>query len=400
MEGKKVLFISWQGGMGHVTRDLAIVKELYRLAPEIEVLWVAHPQAARFLSEAGEKLLPETDQVEDYNLIGRQIIEDFRLDLVKYAQLSAEPKRKNAKLLEQLQRKYGFDLIVGDEIYGPLVALARGEIELDCHVIMIEDFIRYQPLGKNPIVRIAAFFKNRLLSTSIKKTASQITHLFVGEWEDVPDRRFDVFLPHCREFVRKYYHLLGYIVRFDPDKYQNKSEVRKQLGYGPEPLVICATGGTIAGKELLELCGQSYLLLKKEIPDLRMVFICGELYGYEPPRLPSDAEVHNFLPNIYEHYAACDTAVVVGGGTTTIELTALKKPFLFFPLENQFDQQLFVSERTERHGAGIRMDYRKTTPEMLAQAIKENMNRKVELGDIPFDGAKKAAELIIEKLNA
>ena len=86
-------------------------------------------------------------------------------------------------------------------------------------------------------------------------------------------------------------------------------------------------------------------------------------------------------------------------GTTTIELTALRKPFIFFPLEDQFDQQIYVSERIARHKAGVRMEYRQTTPEMLAQAILENIGRKVETKSIPFDGAKKAAEIISELLN-
>ena len=399
MNPKSILFVSVQGGMGHVTRDLAIVQELRRLTPEIKVSWLAHAQAALFLEQAGEKILPECEQVADYNLVGVQIIRDFRFDLVKYAKLSDGPKRRNARLIEKIQQKYHFDLIVGDEIYGVMIALAKGEIHFDCPLIMMVDFLRYQSLSKNPVMRVVAYFKNRLLMESVEKTALQIRHFFVGEWEDIPNRRFDWFLPHCREFAIKYYQVLGHIVRFHPEDYHNKARVRARLGYGPEPLVICATGGTVAGKELLELCGRAYPLLKREIPDLRMVFVCGELYGLEPPKLPPGAELHPFLPDIYEHYAACDLAVVVGGGTTTIELTALQTPFLFFPLENQFDQQIFISRRIQRHGAGVRMEYRSTTPELLAQAIKENIGRKVQTDSIPFDGAKKAAEAIVAMLN-
>ena len=399
MKPKNILFISIQGAMGHVTRDLAIVQELHRLAPEIKVSWLAHAQAARFLEQAGEKILPEYEQVADYNLVGAQIVRDFRFDLVKYAKLSEAPKRQNALLIEKMQQKYHFDLIVGDEIYGVMGALAKGEIRFDCPLIMIVDFLRYQSLSKNPVMRVVAYFKNRLLMGSVEKTTPQMKHFFVGEWEDIPNRSFDWFMPHCREFAKKYYQVLGHIVRFNPQDYRDKAKVRAKLGYGPQPLVICATGGTAAGKELLDLCGQAYLLLKREIPNLRMVFVCGELYGLEPPKLPPGAELHHFLPDIYEHYAACDLAVVVGGGTTTIELTALQKPFLFFPLENQFDQQIFISQRIQRHGAGVRMEYRSTTPEMLAQAIKENIGRQVQTDSIPFDGAQKAAEAIAATFN-
>ncbi len=399
MPKKQILFISWQGAMGHVTRDLAIVNEFHRIAPDVDVSWVAHPLGGKLIQEAGEKLLPESEQVGDYNLVLAQATEKFGLNLLKYVQRYQESSKKNAQLVNQLLQKYEFDLIVGDEIYETLVAFAEGKIQLNCPVIMIEDFIGIQSMDGNLIMRMGAYLKNRKLVKATEKTSSTITHLFVGEFEDIADRRYDFFLPNCRDFARKFYRFLPHIVRFDPAQYRDKTKIRTKLGYGNEPLVICATGGTGVGRELLELCGKAYPLLKKEIPDLHMVCVCGELLGLDPPKLSPEVELHRFIPNIYEHYAACDLAVVVGGGTTTIELTALGKPFIFFPLENQFDQQIYVSERIARHKAGIRMEYHQTTPEMLTQAILKNIGRKMEDKSIPFDGAKKAAEIISEHLS-
>ena len=393
---KRILFISWQGAMGHVTRDLAVVKELHQIDPDLDVYWVAHPLGAKLLMEAGEKLLSESERVEDYNLVAVQATEKFGLNIMKYIQMYQEPSRKNAELVNDLIQKYDFDLIVGDEIYETLVAFSEGKIQLNCPIIMIEDFIGVQVIGKNLIMRLGAYLKNRKLVRATEKTSSTFTHLFVGEFEDIVDRPYDLFLPNCRTFAQKYYRFLGHIVRFDPADYLDKSKIRTKLGYGNEPLVICATGGTGIGRELLELCGKAYPLLKKEIPDLRMVCVCGELLGLNPPELTDEVELHRFIPDIYQHYAACDLAVVVGGGTTTIELTALHKPFIFFPLEDQFDQQIYVSERIARHKAGVRMEFHQTNPEMLAQEILRNIGKKVETGSIPFDGAKKAASIVSE----
>ena len=130
-----------------------------------------------------------------------------------------------------------------------------------------------------------------------------------------------------------------------------------------------------------------------------MVCVCGELFGLTPPKLPSDVEVHTFIPEIYEHFAASDMAVVVGGGTSTAELTALRRPFIFFPLENQFDQQINIAERLARHGAGIKMRYFETTPESLAQTILANIGKEANWKPVHFDGAQKAAELINRILN-
>ena len=91
-------------------------------------------------------------------------------------------------------------------------------------------------------------------------------------------------------------------------------------------------------------------------------------------------------------------AVVVGGGTTTIELTALRRPFIFFPLENQFDQQIYVAERLARHGAGIKMRYHQTTPELLAKTIRAHIGEDVNWKSISTNGAQKAAKLITNSL--
>jgi UDP-N-acetylglucosamine:LPS N-acetylglucosamine transferase len=149
-----------------------------------------------------------------------------------------------------------------------------------------------------------------------------------------------------------------------------------------------------AGKELLELCGKAYSILKRDIPDLRMVAVCGELFGTKPPVLPPGVELQTFIPDIYKHYAACDIAVVVGGGTTTIELTALRRPFIFFPLENQLDQQVYIADRLARQSAGIRMRFFESTPESLADVIKKNIGKEATWPPIDTDGAKRAAKLI------
>lgn len=380
--------------MGHVTRDLAIAKELRLINPDVDISWLGSPLSAKVIDEGGEKLLPEAQQIADYNLAGVQAISDFSLDLMKYVQTAKESRQKNVDLLKRLIEKYDFDLIIGDEIYEIILALAEKQFQPKCPLVMIEDFIGHQAMDHRLAVKLGVYLYNRRWVKAFESTSRGVTHLLVGELEDVPDKRYGFLLPNRRKFARKYYHFLGHIVRFDPVEYADKAAIRARLGYGSEPLVMCATGGTAVGRELLGLCGKAYTLLKREIPDLRLVCVCGELFGLDPPELPPEVELHGYIPNIYEHYAACDLAVVVGGGTTTIELTALQKPFLFFPLENQFDQQLYVAERIARHGAGVRMEYRQTTPASLAKVISENIGRKLKAKAIPFDGAKKAARII------
>jgi UDP-N-acetylglucosamine:LPS N-acetylglucosamine transferase len=105
-------------------------------------------------------------------------------------------------------------------------------------------------------------------------------------------------------------------------------------------------------------------------------------------------EYRSFVPDLYAHLAACDLAVVQGGLSTCMELAATKRPFLYFPLRNHFEQNVHVPHRLGRYGAGTRMDYHQTDPERLAHAIAEGLKRPVLSRDVETDGAGRAAALI------
>ncbi|MFX0062539.1 MAG: glycosyltransferase [Candidatus Hermodarchaeota archaeon] len=62
-----------------------------------------------------------------------------------------------------------------------------------------------------------------------------------------------------------------------------------------------------------------------------------------------------YVPNLYEHFAASDLVITQGGGTATLELTALKRPFIYFPIQEQFEQRIHIAERLVYHQAGVKM---------------------------------------------
>lgn len=394
MGKKSILFVSWQGGLGHITRDVAIVEELRRQNPEINVSWMAHPLACKVLVDAGEAILPESQLSADYNQAAAHYMDRFSLNLIDYVAAIRKPWAHNVDLFRQVMATYRFDLVIGDESYELVRAIDEKNVTLECGMVMIEDFIGLDAMSRNPIDKLGIYLRNRGMCMRTIRLGSRVMRLFIGELEDVPDRRYGFGLPNRRDFAAKHYHFLGYVIRFDPAEYADKTRIRAELGYGPEPLLICATGGTFAGKELLEMCGKAYPLLRMDIPNLRMVCVCGEMAGQDPPALPPGVELHTLIPNLYRHYAACDMAVVVGGGTTTVELTALRRPFIFFPLENQCDQQLYVAERLARQGAGIKMRYYETTPDALAATIRAHIGKEVSWQPIRNDGAQEAARRI------
>jgi UDP-N-acetylglucosamine:LPS N-acetylglucosamine transferase len=79
-------------------------------------------------------------------------------------------------------------------------------------------------------------------------------------------------------------------------------------------------------------------------------------------------------------------------------LTALRRPFLYFPLARHCEQQIHVAGRLARHKAGVKMVYSQTTPEILAGKVIANLDKNAEYLPIPVQGAQEAARLIGELL--
>jgi UDP-N-acetylglucosamine:LPS N-acetylglucosamine transferase len=129
-----------------------------------------------------------------------------------------------------------------------------------------------------------------------------------------------------------------------------------------------------------------------------MVVVAGP--RIDPQSLPTEdgLEVRGYVDGLYRHFAACDLAVVQGGLSTCMELAALKRPFLYFPLRHHFEQNFHVRHRLERHRAGRCMDYDGATPEALSAAIAAEIDRPLDYRDVGTDGASRAAALIAELL--
>ncbi len=400
MPTKRILYVSGSIGLGHVTRDLAIAGQLRRQCPEVELSWLAAHPATLLLKEAGEKLLPEADIYANDNIPAENAAKGFGMNVLKYASNTRREWAHNVKIFKQITRKEQFDLVIGDETYEIGIGLAMKLVRLEVPFVMIYDCLGLDSVTKSPIEKMGVYTWNRIWAKCDRKLLScqKNLGLFAGELEDIPDKGLGFLLPDRRDHARTYYKFTGYILPFEPAEYTDKAKVRTKLGYGREPLVVCSIGGTSIGKDLLELCGKTYPIIKQTIPDLRMVLICGPRLVVEDLKVPEEVEVRGYVRALYEHFAASDLAIVQGGGTTTLELTALRRPFLYFPLANHCEQQIHVAERLAKHQAGLKMVYSETTPEILAEKVIANLGKEVNYPPIPVNGAQKAAQLISQLL--
>jgi hypothetical protein len=411
MSDLKVLFISGGLGLGHVTRDLAIARALRRRDPAIRVFWLAAEPARTVLRDSGESLLPECDRYANDTHLIEHFARGYRLNLLnptyvlgfgdrfRVLRRLVRDWRLNVAIFKRVINRTGFDLVVGDESYEIALAVSRSPALKAAPFAMIWDFVGVDATTRNPLEHLAAYAINRWWANLLGRAVPPYDlNLFVGEEEDIPDEPFGHRLPSRRERARHAMEIVGYVCPFDPARYGDRTAVRRGLGYGDEPLVICAIGGTSVGRQLLVLCERASEFARIRIPCLRMVLVCGPELALESLSPSPGVEVRGYVPKLHEHFAACDLAIVQGGGTTTLELTALRRPFLHFPLEQHFEQEIHVARRLARHGAGVRMCYSATTPERLAEAIAANIGTSVQYAPVPVDGATRAAGLLYERL--
>jgi hypothetical protein len=368
------------------------------LNPGIEIVWLAGEPARQVIAESGETLLPESDAYGNETVVAEDAAEGFSLNLLGRFALGAQSAfKRTVATFEEVSAKYPYDLLIGDETYEIDMALEKRPELKKAPFVMIYDFVGMDAMSRNPLERLVAYRVNWAWGGGPrgKPPTHEDLALFIGEPEDVADKRFGFLLPNRREYARRHYHFVGYAFPFDPADYSDKEEVRSELGYDVErPLIVCAVGGTAIGVDLLRLCAASYPYVQERAGEVCMVLVCGPRIDPAAVRVPSGLEVRGYVPRLYEHFAACDVAVVQGGGTTTLELTALRRPFIYFPLEGHFEQNLVVAERLARHGAGQRLLYSETTPERLAETVVRLLGHEANWPPIPTDGARRAAELI------
>jgi hypothetical protein len=303
-------------------------------------------------------------------------------------------------LFSEIVDKDAYDLVIGDETYGIWWNLQDIKLTRPTQFVMIYDFVPEGYLSFRQRLRnLVRGTRPRGWARDPQRLRNSTNHiLFIGELDDIPAGRYGFLLPNRKRFAQEHYTIVGHVLAFDPATMVSKTELRQRLGYGPDPLIICTIGGTAVGKPLLELCSRTHIRLAETIQNLQMTIVCGPLLDANSIAPTKGITVKGYVPDLYEHYAASDLVITQGGGNTTIELTALKVPFIYFPLEEHFEQQIHVSQRVERHRAGIKLAFSSTDPETLADTVLQTIGKPVDSMDIDTEGARKAAEFLCSLL--
>lgn len=392
----RLLYISGSMGLGHVTRDVAIAGEIRRARPGVEIDWIATSPARQYLEERGERVLAISEQWGDPTGQAEIMAGGAQgLNLVKWAFDLRKGWGKSGRLAFDLLQSGRYEAAIGDETYDLGIVLVGRPSPPSCPCFILFDFLGLDAMTRSPVEHLVAMKFNRIWSSEPR---GRYQPVFLGELEDIPPWSFGLLRPNRRAWADRHALVAGHVLTFDPAEYRDRTALRARLGYGPEPLALASTGGTAVGAELLRLCVDAFPYARERIPDLRMIIVCGPRAPLMNVGLPQGVEVRGYVPNLHEHFAACDLAVVQGGGTSLLELTVLGRPFLYFPLAGHSEQMIHVTWRQERLGAGIKVIQSETSAARLGTLIANETGREVHYPPLPVEGAKRLAEAVSEQL--
>jgi pimeloyl-ACP methyl ester carboxylesterase/predicted glycosyltransferase len=398
---KRALYISSPIGLGHAQRDVAIADELRRLHPDLEIDWLAQHPVTTVLESRGERIHPASALLA--NESGHIESESAEHDLHCFQAIRRmdEILLSNFMVFHDLVRAEHYDLWIGDEAWELDYYLHENPEQKQAAYAWLTDFVGWLPMpdGGEHETFLTADYNAEMIEHIARFPRVRDRAIFVGNEGDVVTDAFGPELPLIRDWTREHYSFAGYVTGFDPARFADRAALRHELGYGDdEQVCIVTVGGSGVGGHLLGRVIEAFPEAKRRVPALRMVVVSGPRIDPRTLSQHEGLEVHAYVHELYRHLAACDLAVVQGGLTTCMELTANRRPFLYFPLRHHFEQNLHVRHRLGRYGAGRAMDFELATPETIAEAIEHEIGRAVEYRPVERDGAARAAALIGELL--
>ncbi|KAF6246774.1 UDP-glucuronosyltransferase [Nitrosopumilus sp. b3] len=331
-------FFSSPIGLGHVTRDIAIVNNFESISPN----FVTGSGAAKILKHLHFK-------VEDVYHPPSFIVESGTLKnpakwLWSYYNYYKECKNISVKIL-QVDHP---NLVISDEDFASLTVAQKMKIP----TVLITDILETR-------------FTKGLLSLVEKKMNKSMQEII---------KKCDlVILPengNDADNIRR----VGPIVRVTN---HSRNELREKFSFKGKTIVV-SIGGTDAGIFLIEKALDSISKINQDID----VFLVS---GPAVTRKFKNVTNLGFVNNLHELIFAADLLISLAGKSTIDEANAYGTPAIFIPIKGHFEQEDNAREQ------GFSFDDINRLDVLILEKLEEERNQ------VKTDGAKIASN-IIEKL--
>ena len=396
-----VLFLSSPIGLGHSRRDIAIAEQLRELRPDVRVDWLAQHPLTEELNRRGEHVHPASAHLATESAHIESECAEHDLHAFQAIRRMDEILVNNFMVFSDVVAEQQYDAWVGDEAWELDYFLHENPELKRTPYAWLTDFVGWLPMadGGAHEASLTADYNAEMIEQIERFPQLRDRALFVGNPDDIVPDSLGPQLPGIREWTQEHFDFVGYVTGYDPSDVGDVDELRAQLGYRDgEKVCVVTVGGSGVGANLIRRVVNAYPEARAAIPELRMVVVTGPRIDPASIDAPAGVEVHGYVPDLYRHLAACDLAVVQGGLTTTMELTANRRPFLYVPLRHHFEQNFHVRHRLDRYRAGRCVDYDQTDPDELAAAMVAELARPIDYLPVETDGARRAAERIADLL--
>jgi len=331
-------FFSSPIGLGHVTRDIAIVNNFENIS-------------TNFVSGSGAaKILKKLDyKVQDVYNPPSFIIENGTLKnpakwLWNYYQYYRDCKNISEELLQNDKP----DLVISDEDFASLTVAQNIKIPT---VLVTDVFETHFTKG------IASFIEkkmNKSMQEIIKKCDVVI---FPGNGDEYDNVK-----------------MVGPIVR---ETNSTREELRKKFSFEKKTILI-SIGGTSAGLFLIKKALESISKINQE---LDIVLVSGPAVNKKYENVKN----LGFVDNLHELIFAADVIISLAGKSTIDEAKAYGTPAIFIPIKGHFEQEDNAKE------LGFVFEDINRLQELILEKLEE---KRIQVNTV---GAKIAAE-IIQKL--
>ncbi|MGB1769635.1 MAG: glycosyltransferase [Nitrosopumilus sp.] len=328
-------FFSSPIGLGHVTRDIAIVNNL----KDLSVNFVTGSGAAQIL----KKLEYNVDDV--YNppsfVVENGVLNNQAKWLWNYYQYYKNCKNISKKIIKQNNS----ELIISDEDFASLT-IAQ---ELKIPNILITDVLETK-FTKG----ITSFIEKKMNKSMMNIIKNCDIVIIPEDGEDLDN------IKRIGPIVRKTNY--------------SREELRKKFSFNKKTILI-SVGGTNAGLFLIQ---KSITAILKLNLDVEIILVTG-------PSITKEFEnVRNlgFVDNLHEVIYASDLVISLAGKSTIDEVNAYGTPGIFIPIKGHFEQE------DNSKNEGFSFEDINRLEKLILEKLDEKRNK------INTNGAELAAEII------
>lgn len=362
----KIMFVAGGTG-GHINPAIAVAKEVKRLDPDAEILFVGTEgrMETRIVPNAGFEL-----KTLKMNGFSRNMSFEGIKQNLETAYLTLKASTDAKKIITE----FGPDVVVGFGGYvtGPVVrTAAKMGIKTAIH-------------EQNAFPGVA----NKALAKLVDKV--MLTSAAAEKYMKCKNPPVVTGLPVRREIIKT-----------------DRDFARATLGLKNDDMLVLSMGGSLGADAINNAIAEMLTVLKDE-KDVCFLHSTGKYGKWVGDKLTENGvaygkgtniEIREYIDNMDICLPACDLVISRAGASSISEIAILGKPSILIPSPNVAENHQFHNAMTlaENNGA-ILIEEKDLDGEILAKTVKELKNNRSKLNEISINALKNAKQNALSEI--